>query len=130
MTGHARTLADVGRLPLSRRDRAALVLAYECVRDGMIDDACAALLAGGAVSCTIEYALPGRDMGVERARLALLLRVLLRVDAGDLGPVLSSDGYVAMIARMDALGGYVTPRPRTQRMTPLWESAPPTRRQP
>lgn len=93
---HSETWLDVGRCPLRRRDRAAMALALEQVRARHGLFAClAALTYGAAVSGCVRHAMndawqwhfhhgrgpvPGDLL---RARLALLLRVLLRVDAGD-----------------------------------------------
>ena len=92
---------------MTRRDRAALVLAYELVRGGKRDFPWAALAALRAAQSDFARTLadavddadypddcwgPGcgprrrRFSRVLRARLALLLRVLLRAEAGDYGP--------------------------------------------
>jgi hypothetical protein len=82
---------------MSRRDRAAMQLALGVLRRGALEslrlypDALAALRLGDAVAgyvwATGRRALSeGVDRDVFNARLALLLRVLLRADAGDYGP--------------------------------------------
>lgn len=93
---------------LTRRDRAAMQLAYECVRsrwwssarDSDIRLAEDALFLGGRAASGILRASEEareaiyfagfavehfREYRLLRARLALLLRVLLRADAGDFG---------------------------------------------
>lgn len=129
---HARTLADVGRLPLSRRDRAALVLAYECLRSrrdrfGLYYAGSAVNMGGSAVADKIDDAI-GAARGLLstptgerllRARLALLLRVILRVDEDWLGPTIVSD-EVARLRPELVRAGLLNTRP----MRPLWERAP------
>jgi hypothetical protein len=95
-------------MTLTRRDRAAMVLALECLRNythpldarDAIQDAHAALglpnFGNDGARVTLDLALAatlrgawvwdGRASRLLRARLALLLRVMLRVDAGDDGP--------------------------------------------
>jgi len=92
----ARTWTDVGRLPLSRRDRAAMVLALELLRRGAERHRAIAALRHAGVSGVcweIEQAAyyawradfaPGAH-SLLRARIALALRALLRADAGDCG---------------------------------------------
>jgi len=108
----AATWQDVGALSLRRRDREAMVLALSCLRgrtvldrdsdtdewleqygDMRVSDALCALkcaspwgVAGQLVE-TVKWARKRAPRRLIRARLALLLRVLLRVDAGDEGPV-------------------------------------------
>ena len=79
-------------MTLSRRDRAAYVIAYECLRSGDLGE------AGDALSCgvrswngngfTERLMLACGTVPTDRllhARLALYLRALLRADAGDCG---------------------------------------------
>lgn len=110
---YAETVLDVGRLPLRRRDVNAMRLALDNLR---ADDASADVLLEqfaphGGPSNAIAAAFKGawyemanamygsegftemptrHELRLLRARLALLLRCLLRVDAGDYGP----SGYV------------------------------------
>jgi hypothetical protein len=76
---------------LSRRDRAALALALECLRAGDDYDASSALFAGAHEETCSAIRLAFLDAGFSTpnrvlcARLALALRVLLRADAGDFG---------------------------------------------
>ena len=84
---------------LSRRDRAACLLALECLREMMspvMSDACVraaadVLESGGEVSvylifASLPEAIPTYQRArLLRARLALYLRALLRADRGDFG---------------------------------------------
>lgn len=75
---------------LSRRDRAACALGYECLRAGDLTDAMYALDVGGPFTATLVDATNNAEMRgatrpILRARLALALRALLRADAGDMG---------------------------------------------
>lgn len=85
---------------MTRRDRAALTLALECLREiesgwdawGDFDplhQAMCALDIGGLDASTIRFnvycAQPHADPWLLRARLALLIRAVLRSDAGDMG---------------------------------------------
>jgi len=78
-------------MSFSRRDRAALALALECLRAGDDYDASSALFAGAHEETCSAIRLAFLDAGFSTpnrilcARLALALRVLLRVDAGDFG---------------------------------------------
>ena len=127
MREHARTWADVGRLPLSLRDRAAMVLALECLRRECpphllrVDDL--AKLHVEAARDVLEYGRANHEIAVYvhgvaprllRARLALALRVLLRVNAGDMGPSVR-------VFDFSMPGGWADdPLP----VRPLWEQAP------
>jgi hypothetical protein len=140
MREHARTWTDVGRLPLSRRDRAAMVLAYECIRDprrrrpGSIEQVAIDALpedmrAAWEVSrFTGPGVYGGRSWRLLRARLALALRALLRADAGEDGRVCwTCDGWRWVIVGRErelcpACGGSGSAPWR-----PLWE-APEARR--
>ena len=155
------TVADP--LRLSRRDRAALTLALECLRAecpsrgdrsawDYLDDARNVLGIGsyaegmaGAVHDALYAAGPWRSARLLRARLALLLRALLRADAleresEELG--LSCAWTLRWCAVCDGCGeslpNYaigepvnVCPKrgghPVARRARPLWESAPKTR---
>lgn len=112
---------------MSRRDRAACVLAYEWCRtwhrpDEAVDAVGAVLdvLLLGCVTCdNITDAIPtlrSRDTRVARARLALLLRVLLRADVEDFGPTAWHGCHCAC----DGENGGLLPA----RYTPAWERAP------
>lgn len=133
---------------MTRRDRAALVLAYEVLRawgdpcgqraavhaSGLCSRALDALRLGDDVSRAIFDAYmsgPWIDPRLLRARLALLLRVLLRADAGDFGEVACErcgsvgDGThergEACGACWVRYGTWSSYRPR--RYTPLWDAA-------
>lgn len=122
----ARSWTDVGRLPMSRRDRAALVLAYECARRWRFaaDSAVSARRAlsmgeGAALDLLCDTnAISVRETGGRqlRARLALALRVLLRVDRGDFGRT----EWVGCHCACDGDRGGWVPAP----VRPLWEQAP------
>lgn len=131
-------------MSLSRRDRAALTLALECLRRGDIYYSREALRAGGAyaneirsASCWVDDRNDIPDYHrLAAGRLALLLRAALRADAGDFGPVhdidrkknydfcqavafLPADEFLALVRRAEqagALGG-------NRRIRPLWERA-------
>jgi hypothetical protein len=135
--------------PLSRRDRAALRLAYEVLlRDDAVGHARRALSLGGPMSRAIEdasYALAAPlGMRILRARLALLLRVVLRVDRGDFGALRCEHGARTLWrvlptsewpSRDEPRLAYACPclgawRPCVEPwplrvIRPLWESAPP-----
>lgn len=75
---------------MTRRDRAALVLAYECLRGGDQFGAASAVLAHGdalarELQRTAHRAWEDTGTRAVSIRLALLLRALLRADAGDFG---------------------------------------------
>lgn len=83
---------------LSRRDRAAMVLAYEALRLGHLGAAMDILGHGDEEAYRLRVVARSefdwvcfdrreRSYRLLRARLALLLRVLLRADAGDYGEV-------------------------------------------
>jgi len=112
---------------LSRRDRAAMTLALECVRESRcgLNEASRALGIGDADSRFLREAMGHNWYGhvdrVRRARLALALRVLLRCDRGrdDLGDF----GPIAWNA-WDS-DGPVDERDFTRLpVRPLWEMAP------
>lgn len=92
MTRTAQSWTEVGACPLSRRDRAAMELALCVLCTGYPTVAIGALeIPGrGAASDVWEAAELAYLERVPRraliARLALALRVLLRVDRGDYGP--------------------------------------------
>lgn len=129
VTRYAETWLDVGRLPLRRRDRAAMVLAYEMCRRPMPEyerayaanvrvHAAMTALGMGDVSHAIWNAVGNTYASQARlvcTRLALLLRVLLRVDAGDYG----SGKYIAM----EASNGEWLWHPVGCPSRPLWEQA-------
>lgn len=105
MTDRATTWLDVARVPLSRRDRAALVLALELLRRPvphakpwvaarrvreamhvMLDEGVSLHLWSDTLAVSDEMPVRQRPAPrLLRARLALAIRVLLRVDAGDYG---------------------------------------------
>jgi hypothetical protein len=125
---------EVGALPLSRRDRAAMELGLESLRlavsrrvDAYSVDECGvewareALQLGWLVSSRLRQAAWTSSVRVGaarllRARLALALRVLLRVDRGDYGPV----EWSGCRCNCDGDAGGWLPR----RYTAAWESAP------
>lgn len=107
---YAESILEVGTKPLRRRDRAALKLALECLRgrtvldresdgeewpeyysDMRVSDAMIALKCAspwrvaGEVHDALRHARKRSARRLLRARLALLLRVLLRVNVGDYG---------------------------------------------
>jgi hypothetical protein len=132
-------------LPLSRRDRAAMELTLCHLRALAVRPGLAArqhtdfepLRHGGPVARDVRRAIDRRlarpeDWGGERRRavrctLALLLRVLLRADAGDMGP----DGLRCSCGR----GGFPIEHAECEGeidwwrgYRPLWEQAAGTRR--
>lgn len=139
-------------MTLSRRDRAALVLAYECVRrdDEDFTECLCPLGCGGPVASAIhdEYldhyadaeehdhgdrVVPRNALALRvlRARLALLLRVLLRADA----VTCTADEYDVLFHEPAADEEPTTWQPyttrigftawrRPTRIRPLWETAP------
>lgn len=136
---------------LSRRDRAALTLALECVRagDDGEDTGHALDCAGGGLSASVLRALQYADkvdcdpLGrVIRARLALLLRLVLRCDAatreepGAYPPPAwrltywlrdqSTTVLVQSWLRLEDDNEY-DPRDSIERIVPLWCQAPATR---
>lgn len=147
---------------MTRRDRAAMALALECARDAAcridaetaMESACEALRNGGPMAYAIRsgvlwaqelWAIADRGREgfvgwrrlclVLRARLALLLRALLRADAGDFGSrrlwcpaccsrrVATSRNGGPWACEVCGTPGVFTPR-----ITPLWELAPASRR--
>ena len=142
-------------MKLSRRDRAAMTLALECVRESRcgLNEASRALGIGDADSRFLREAMGHNWYGhvdrVRRARLALALRVLLRCDRGrdDLGDFGPRVGRVVQPGTCITCGGagpltYTTVRGeacssvcaslarrilprRSIAIRPLWESAPP-----
>lgn len=115
MFGYAETWQDVGAQSLRRRDLEAMRLALSCLRgrtvldresdsdewleqcsDMRLSDALCALKCAsqwgvaGELCEAVKWARKRSPRRLLRARLALLLRCLLRVDAGDYGP----SGYV------------------------------------
>jgi hypothetical protein len=136
---------------MTRRVRAALQLAYECVRTTRVNfaeldravDAIAIArtdsmrtLAGAVehMSSTTRVAWGTSDGGLIRlrllrARLALLLRVLLRVDAGDFGPATcEACGEPGVCPEITWCGSRVIanegrPTRALRRYTALWEQA-------
>jgi hypothetical protein len=138
---------------VTRRDRAATVLAYECVRwhplaeeaEDALESAEKALSLplwapvdslANVVGRALCYArdnrrlLDDRASRLLRARLALLLRALLRADAGDYGPspVCARCGSPFVSPYVGKAWCYGACRrafvPTTRRITPLWERAP------
>jgi hypothetical protein len=136
---------------MTRRDRAALVLAYECLRSVDYDDpsgylpwkrvysAECSLRSGSDAFTGLIVALveaqraddawipdPASQCGrLLRARLALLIRAVLRADAGDYGRmVCTCFGEPRDVAtHRDAR---YCEKPHPIRYTPLWQSAPAT----
>jgi len=123
---------------LSRRDRAAMTLALECVRESRcgLNEASRALGIGDADSRFLREAMGHNWYGhvdrVRRARLALALRVLLRADAGDFArrvvcPECGSrlpDHYKGGERIVCDENDVERSAFRTCRVRPLWESAP------
>lgn len=134
---------------LTRRDRAAMVHAYELLRDNASagnrawrEGAATRVLADAetALRCSDLWAQvnaqrwrivgDGRDdraiyfLGTRllRARLALYLRAVLRADAGDFGPC-PDDCWGCRWSHVSDSFEHAPPR----RITPLWELAPSTR---
>lgn len=132
---------------MSPRDRACMVLAYLSVRADGRSEYVAELLKrfGGSVSQSVGEAywrarmIGAVEPGLGRVRLALLLRVLLRADAGDFGPV-ECTGCGDGGWRFDRAGQRCSgcdiehwqdtreldseARYERVRFTPLWETAP------
>lgn len=137
---------------LTRRDRAACVLAYECLRSPHWTTTRSRPLdadhrVGAAIVCLQqssrglwrhvkhEWTKIDNDPRILRARLALALRALLRADADDYGgrwacTVCGSKNYThalftgRMVSRCNDCGEYGAPD-WTIRIRPLWEMAPP-----
>jgi hypothetical protein len=113
---------------LSRRDRAAIAIALECLRfakwepDVAVADAYGILVAGERVAKATRdavfgaWGIDGRGWRLLRARLALYLRALLRADRGDYGPT----EWLGCSCSCDGDRGGWAPR----RITPLWALAP------
>lgn len=137
---------------LSRRDRAALVLAYEELRDNASGEnrawrhgACTRVVARAkdalgytsvGIALRAEYAEMCRDyhsLRLLRCRLALAIRAILRADAGDFGPTREGPKVARPLAEQTACAashGFVAfccvwePRVMTRlRYVPLWEQA-------
>ena len=136
-------------MTLSRRDRAALTLAYECLRGGAQDpprtggsiyEARAALESGGRFARLLAYntwcfgSTPARRM--MSARLALYLRAVLRADLEDYGGTRTfcrecgyrSAGHAAWWSHGAGQEGRHGARVAiaTRVICPLWERAPRT----
>jgi hypothetical protein len=134
---------------VTRRDRAAMVYAAELLRGDCTDSAVRVLesehIFGGALSEAASWVIEPRRASVYerrkrllRARLALLLRALLRADAGDYGRLRCHCGNPVVTETSDKIGGGVhecfwCPRCREWRICgewprrtcrPLWERAP------
>ena len=95
-----------------------------------VDDA---LRIGGPVTRVIRWSLRGDDSRLLRARLALLLRAMLRADAGDFGrwvcPGCGEECYeAARYCYRDGTGELARPMVPHRRITPLWELAGEVRR--
>lgn len=115
---------------LTRRDRAAMVLALECIRRGdsiggvLLPLDCAGtaarILAGDVFDVWARDYAQGNDEVMLRARLALYLRAVLRADAGDFGHYFKT----CTDDRCDCWG---RKKWNSRRIRPLWESAPKTR---
>jgi hypothetical protein len=125
---------------LTRRDRAALVLSYELLRSHDAHDCepfyalgCA---ADGGVAWLVEeaahVAYSPHGYRLLRARLALVIRALLRADAGDYGPPGESPVMAWLVHRHGHNGAppesFAAWRVRhgarwSRRITPLWELA-------
>ena len=143
------TVADPWRL--TRRDRAACALALECLRvgdslrrardrraAGRVDDAVRTMCVGGTIprqmcpGWSASRLFPHAPLPSARllcARLALLLRAVLRADVGDYGDygvmryAPDALAYLCLSGdEMAAHGPFVGPK-FTSRITPLWEQA-------
>jgi len=134
---------------LTRRDRAALALALHAVRDTREDvphvsfsHAMEVLRAGTPhhAAWQLEELASGaayqaglhamRQHRVKRARAALLIRALLRADAGDFGPWTFTPAaitYLGLTGEAMIAAGRFAGRAEWRRYKPLWESAPPMR---
>jgi hypothetical protein len=113
-------MVEVGLYPLSRRDRAAMELALEELRREDFVYRCGNVLAyGGRISLDLIEEVTGAWVRSRllRARLALLLRCLLRVDRGDFGATV----WVGCNCVCDGDNGGWVPAP----VRPLWADAPP-----
>lgn len=129
---------------MTRRDRAALVLAYECVRQrcgavpgrphwtwtykDVLEMAREALDLGDsgtdALAATLVYMSDWRHYDrVLRARLALLLRALIRADAGDFGRTWCVPCGEHNPAGCECWDEGRDLGPRSRRITPLWTLA-------
>lgn len=132
-------------MSLSRRDRAAMQLALEWLRENpwhmvdRIDAAERALFLGGSTSRRVQRGMHGfasrsQPWRMTRARLALCLRAVLRADRGDCGPKRKrcpACGWregIASEALTDAMRDCDEwPRDEWRPYRPLWEQAPATR---
>jgi len=136
-----------GTARLSRRDRAALMLALECLRANRDLDTREALSCAdlGRVADEIRVACcwsgSAARWRVQRARLALLLRLVLRCDAvmrkePGASPLPTWrlikdkwDEYAVVFDMNDLRRMPRLPR-RVERIIPLWEQAPATKELP
>lgn len=129
-----------GDARLSRRDRACFALALECLRADWCTDAIDALYAGttGRECCARELLMsldltpdtwPSREL---RARLALVLRLVLRCDAGSPPPAWMLTYWhrdrpttvaIQVWERIESDPEHDA-RDRIERITPLWDLAP------
>lgn len=142
---------------MTRRDRAALVLALECVRGSKVGGVAMAIDALCFTDCdpylppvlvdaeakmddAIEYAPASPEWyrahyharDILRARLALLLRAILRADAGDCGKARCSGCRRVTRSSTVIAIGWCSCCERDARWSrlpirPLWEQAPATR---
>ena len=130
-------------MTLSRRDRCAMALALECCRaDGDPADTLyyggpmATLLAEAHTECSLELHDPWmermtdtREVRLLNARIALLLRAMLRADRGDFGPWRCGECGGECERRDDHCyrigeGELAIPMTPTRRIRPIWEIAP------
>ena len=126
-------------MTLSRRDRAAMSLALECLREwarpvmacAAVRAAAEVLFEGGDCANAIVCSLPEIPMyqrsRLLRARLALYLRAMLRADRGDFGPYAcprcGCDDYEPTSGGRcpDCRAHNVRVYLAARRITPLWE---------
>ena len=129
---------------LSRRDRAACVLALECLRlvtsrewddtYNAISEAFDVLAKGGPFCATfypeVHYAKRRTEPRRLRARICLYLRALLRADRGDFGPLRCRSCRAPSPSYICSRRYFGDERPHTvrrQRITPIWYLAPSVR---
>lgn len=119
-------------MTLSRRDRAALVLAYECLRRRHADvwDEAEPLHCGGYTcrellgAYTLVHDADSTNYRVLRVRLALYIRALLRADAGDCGPARVTYALVGTRPYEPGLPIWRYEPRYTNPWAPLWQSTP------
>lgn len=109
-----------------------MLLAYECLRSreydlwGQLYGAREALSWGDETAVTLSFY--GDGSSAYRARLALLLRVLLRADAGDFGSDIVSTTVSQPGSALRVTSHRYRRPDESRRYTPLWETAGEARR--